>query len=107
MKVSHRPASVLSVLLFMLLESGAILADPGPTMARQAWSLRPSDGLLERKDLQAVVAAQSRRDAAVLGGFFTHDDVLVRARAAFGAGSVQDPSLVAGLLQLLGDPDPR
>ena len=76
-------------------------------MANQAWPLRPSDGLLERKELQEVVAAQSRRDAAALGVFFEDEDPLVRARAAFAAGSVQDPSLTAGLLKLLKDSDVR
>ena len=76
-------------------------------MANQAWPLRHPDGLFERADLQAAVAAQNDRDATALAKFFAHDDPLVRARAAFGAGSVQDAALVPGLLKLTEDPDVR
>lgn len=69
--------------------------------------VRPSDGLLERPDLQELVEAQIRRDGSRLTRGLSSPDPLVRARAALALGSVQDPSAVQGLLQALGDPDPQ
>ena len=71
-----------------------------------AW-LRHADGLLERPDLQKIVEIQNQRDADGLQPYFGRKDPLVRARAAFAAGSVQDASLLANLTKLLNDPDPR
>jgi peptidylprolyl isomerase len=67
---------------------------------------RPSDGLLERPDLQRLVDAQTERDAAVLMAALDEPDPVVRARAAFALGSVQDALAVPALVAALGDPDP-
>jgi peptidylprolyl isomerase len=69
--------------------------------------LRPSDGLLERPDLQALVEAQILRDATPLTRGLSSPDAVVRARAALALASVQDPAAVGGLLDALGDPDPQ
>ena len=95
----------LPVLLCVL--GGFAKADPAPTIANQSWPLRHTDGLFQKKILQEVVAAQSRRDAKAMEAFFSHEDPLVRARAAFAAGSVQSPALVPGLVKLLADSDAR
>ncbi|MDX1530699.1 MAG: HEAT repeat domain-containing protein [Rhodothermales bacterium] len=68
---------------------------------------RPSDGLFERDTLQALVEAQSRRDAETLAAALRADDPAVRARAAFALGSVQDAEAVPALRPLLHDPEPR
>lgn len=65
---------------------------------------RQSDNLLNRKDLQNIIALQSDRDAQSLSAFFTHEDPAIRARAAFAMGSVQDSVALTGLLLLLNDP---
>ena len=68
---------------------------------------RVSDGLLHNTDLQDVVAAQTARDVEQLDAFLNHRNPLVRARAAFGAGSVRSAALTPQLRRLLQDPDPR
>ena len=68
---------------------------------------RPGDGLLARPDLQAVVELQLRRDGAALAALLASPDSLVRARAAFALGSVQDPEAVPALRRLLTDPSAR
>ena len=107
MNPSFLPISCLSAVCLLCLSMAGALAEPVETMANQSWALRDTDGLFGRADLQEVVAAQSRRDAAAVATYFTHDDPLVRARAAFAAGSLQDPSMVPGLLKLLADPAAR
>ncbi len=77
---------------------------PEPPRAERATG-RPSDGLLERPDLQAVVERQTRRDTSALRAFLTDEDPAVRARAALAVGSVQDLGAVPILLRLLGDSD--
>jgi peptidylprolyl isomerase len=78
-----------------------------PPQAHVFAHARPSDDLLQRPDLQAVVERQTRRDSAALRAFLTDDDPAVRARAAFALGSVQDAAAVPLLLGLVADPDPR
>ncbi len=70
------------------------------------WSDRPSDGLLERPELQALVDLQVLRDGAGLAAALDHDDPAVRARAAFALAAVQDPAAVPALLAALNDPAP-
>ncbi|MFT4548238.1 MAG: cyclophilin family peptidyl-prolyl cis-trans isomerase [Verrucomicrobiales bacterium] len=100
-----RIAHLLSAAL--LFASIATTPAAPPTLQNQSWSLRHPDGLLGRPDLQEVVAAQGARDAKALEKYFAHSDRLVRARAAFAAGSVQDPENIPGLVKLLDDSDPR
>ena len=66
-------------------------------------TLRPSDGLLEREDLQTIVDRQVDRRGDLLAGFLDSPDSDRRARAAFALGSVQDTAAVPELLRLLGD----
>ena len=79
--------------------------DPEPLPAAAAYN-RPSDDLLTRSDLQAVVERQTRRDSAAVRAALRSSDPAVRARAAFAIGSVQDPAAVPELLRLLRDPVP-
>ena len=67
---------------------------------------RPSDSLLARPDLQAVVDLQVRRDAQGLIGALASPDSVVRARAAYALGSVQAEEAVPELRRLLADPTP-
>ncbi len=97
----------LCLALFALAAATPAPAEPAPSLQNQRWPLRHADGLLHREDLQEIVAAQCARDAAALEGFFDHRDPLVRARAAFAAGSVQDAASIPKLLELLRDPDRR
>ena len=66
-------------------------------------TLRPSDGLLEREDLQTIVDRQVDRRGDLLVDFLDSPDADRRARAAFALGSVQDTAAVPELLRLLGD----
>ena len=100
--------------LAALLAAGAVLAGCGALQPRPADAPAPtlpatraSDGLLERPDLQAVVELQLRRDGAALAERLASPDSLVRARAAFALGSVQDEDAVPALRRLLADPSPR
>jgi cyclophilin family peptidyl-prolyl cis-trans isomerase/HEAT repeat protein len=77
---------------------------PQPTSPQIKSVYRQSDNLLNRKDLQEIVALQSDRNAQSLSAFFTHEDPAIRARAAFAMGSVQDSAALPGLLLLLNDP---
>lgn len=65
---------------------------------------RQADDLLNRTDLQEIIAYQSSRDAKSLINLFTNKDPTIRARAAFAMGSVQDSLALPGLLLLLRDP---
>ena len=67
---------------------------------------RPPDGLLERPDLQALVDLQVRRNGAALVEALGSPDSLVRARAAFALGSVQDAGASTALRPLLADDVP-
>lgn len=64
---------------------------------------RPSDNLLARPDLQALVDLQVERDAKTLIERLSDPDPAVRARAAFALASVQDSMAVPALLDLLDD----
>lgn len=68
---------------------------------------RPSDDLLSRTDLQAVVNLQVERDAKALIALLDDEDPAVRARAAFALASVQDSSALPALQTLLNDEDTR
>ena len=89
-----------SALLLVVLLWGPALASAQPAPAR------PSDNLLTRPDLQAVVAAQRNRDAHALRPYLDADNAGVRARAAFALASVQDTAAIPGLLSLLNDSVP-
>lgn len=64
---------------------------------------RPSDHLLARPDLQALVDLQVERDARALIERLGDPDPAVRARAAFALASVQDSTATPALLALLDD----
>jgi cyclophilin family peptidyl-prolyl cis-trans isomerase/HEAT repeat protein len=85
------------------------LAAPAPaqTGLAQPRTPRVADGLLERPDLQRLVDAQTAREGGVLIAALDDEDPVVRARAAFALGSVQDSAAVPALLEALDDPDPR
>ena len=108
-----RPFLASLALLFVFTAvSGCATVRPAdeavsPPQSPAAAFARPSDSLLHRPDLQAVVERQTRRDSAALRAFLSDDDPAVRARAALAIGSVQDPAAVPLLLGLLDDRDPR
>lgn len=81
--------------------------DPLPNRPAEAPPGRLADGLLDRPALQAVVESTVARDGAALIALLGDEDPLVRARAAYGLGSVQDPAARSPLLDLLHDPQPR
>jgi len=87
----------LSLLVLLCIGTGAF-AQPTPE--------RPSDDLLTRPALQAVVEAQIERDGEALRTKLDADDAAVRARAAFALASVQDTSAIPGLLSLLKESIP-
>lgn len=99
-KPERRPAR--ASLLGVILLSWGCSAGVAPTARND---VRPSDGLLSRPALQAVVGAQARRDGAALVGMLSSPDPAVRARAAFALGSVQDRLAVAALVGALRDVD--
>jgi len=74
-----------------------------PITAARAQTGRPSDHLLARPDLQALVDLQVERDARALIEHLGDPDPAVRARAAFALASVQDSTAVPALLALLDD----
>ena len=92
--------------LFVLVSGCAGLRREAPLEAPQAFPTRPSDGLLGRPDLQALVDAQVRRDAPALIAALTSPDAAVRARAAFALGSVQSATAVEALFDALRDDVP-
>jgi len=75
-------------------------------VAAQPMPERPSDDLLTRPALQAVVEAQVDRNGALLREKTGADDANVRARAALALASVQDTSAIPGLRDLLSDSVP-
>jgi cyclophilin family peptidyl-prolyl cis-trans isomerase/HEAT repeat protein len=85
-----------------LLAVPLLIALAAPVSAQR--TDRPSDRLLQRRDLQALVALQVERNGSALSKALTSPDAAVRARAAFALASVQDSSAASALLRLLGDP---
>jgi len=85
----------LLLLLLLVVPTIPALAQPTPD--------RPSDDLLSRPDVQAVVEAQIDRDRAALRSALDADDPAVRARAAFAFASVPDTSAIPTLLTRLND----
>ena len=82
--------------------------DPGPAAGGgEAPPRRPPDGLVGRPDLRALVEMQEARNGPGLRVALGDPDPVVRARAAFALGSVQDTAALGALLPLLMDPDPR
>ncbi|WP_263785719.1 peptidylprolyl isomerase [Salinibacter grassmerensis] len=75
-------------------------------VAAQPMLERPSDDLLTRPALQAVVEAQVDRNGTLLRKKIGADDADVRGRSALALASVQDTSAIPGLLDLLRDSVP-
>ena len=97
----------LPALFAALLIGGCAVVRPSAPAPPAAPDLgRPSDGLLSDPTLQALVDLQVRRDGDALAAALASPDSLVRARAAFALGSVQDPDAVPALRALLDDPVP-
>lgn len=95
-----RPLLVLAALAVTGCASTAVPPAPPPPTDRTA------DGLLESPALQALVDFQVRRDGEALANALGAPDSLVRARAAFALGSVQDEGTIGALRQSLDDPVP-
>lgn len=68
---------------------------------------RPPDGVLSNATLQHLVDLQTARDARGLVDYLGARDPVVRARAAYALGSVQDTTAADDLLSLLQDLDAR
>ena len=100
--------ALLAVLVGALAVAGCATTQPPPADALSTVlpDGRAADGLLTRPALQAVVELQVRRDGDGLIAALASSDSLVRARAAFALGSVQDPDAVPALRRLLSDPIP-
>ena len=62
----------------------ALLSAAPPTLQDQSWPLRHSDGLLDSRVLQNVVAAQCARDAAELEKFLGMDKARGRSETCRG-----------------------
>ncbi|MEM0962082.1 MAG: peptidylprolyl isomerase [Bacteroidota bacterium] len=95
-----------SLLSAVVLAGLSILAGCGSSGASVAEAERDADGLLNRPDLQAIVDLQVLRDGTALTDLLASPDSLVRARAAFALGSVQDEAAIPALRRLLDDPVP-
>ena len=98
-----RPILLLAVLAVAGCASTAVPAPPAPDPLP---TRRDADGLLQRPELQALVDLQVRRDGAALAEALGSPDSLVRARAAFALGSVQDEDAIDALRLRLDDPVP-
>lgn len=102
-----RTALLLPVFLFFAGCSASRYVVPNVDRLPDEAFVRPSDGLLERPDLQAVVDLQVLRKGYELMSYLNHPDAAVRARAAFALGSVQFTGAVPELLNLLSDASPN
>lgn len=104
-----RAAGLALILMASTLLHGCATAGAGDSSGPgdAAPVARPHDGLLERSDLQALVALQTARDGEGLVERLGAEDPAVRARAAFALASVQDAEAIPALLDRLDDPDPR
>jgi len=88
----------LALSIILLWSGTGASAQPAPE--------RPSDDLLTRPALQAVVEAQVDRNPGILRAKLDADVAEVRARAAFALASVQDTTAIPGLLDLLKESVP-
>ena len=109
------PPGLRGVALAVLLTASGVVAVSGCALLGRApaapavppvFAPRSADGLLARPDLQALVDAQVRRDAAALVAALASPDAAVRARAAFALGSVQSATAVDALVERLADDAP-
>ena len=103
------PPALLAALAAVTLVASGCASSGGaaaPGLLQDDLYGRPADGLLARPDLQALVDLQVRRDADGLVAALASPDSVVRARAAFALGSVQDADAVPALRALLSDPVP-
>jgi peptidylprolyl isomerase len=110
--VSPRSQSRRSpIALFVIALAACPVVAAPPAIAQvgfeQPRAARAPDGLLERADLQRLVDAQTRRDGPLLVSALGDADPVVRARAAFALGSVQDTAAVPALVETLADADAR
>ena len=84
--IARAACAAVALLAVLAVAPGCGLVRPA-TDARArpeaTFPARPLDGLLVRPDLQALVDAQVRRDAAPLVAALVSPDAAVRARAAF------------------------
>ena len=101
MKRHARTATVRrgSALTFLVVLLSACDGGAGPP----APDTRTSDGLLLDVELQRVVDLQVARDGAGLIEALSDERPEVRARAALGLGSVQDPAALSALAEVLLD----
>lgn len=105
--VASRRTKMRALVGAALLLGAAACTPPDALPGVEAPPRRPSDGLLHNPVLQQIVEAQQARDGTALLGYLDSPDAVVRARAAFALGSVQDTAAAPRLLQLLKDLDPR
>ncbi|MFB6229512.1 MAG: peptidylprolyl isomerase [Salinibacter sp.] len=82
---------------------GLVLVWVAPVAAAQPMPDRPSDDLLTRPALQALIEAQVERDGAALREKLDARTSGVRARAAFALASVRDTAAIPDLLDRLRD----
>ncbi|MEM8557757.1 MAG: HEAT repeat domain-containing protein [Bacteroidota bacterium] len=99
------PRCLLALLVLALAACAS--RPPAAAIEEAAPPNRPGDGLLADLALQAVVQHQLARDGAALIAALRDTEAVVRARAAFALGSVQDPTAVPALLEALDDADAR
>ena len=102
-----RTAFLLPIFLFIAGCSASRYVTPDVARLPDEAFVRPSDGLLERPDLQAVVDLQVLRKGDQLIPYLDHEDADIRARAAFALGSVQYEGAVPELLGRLADASPN
>ncbi len=101
---SRTRRGLAGLLLSLTLLGGC---DALSTPERAAPRHRPADALLDDPALQAIAEAQNARDTTALVAALADVDPAVRARAAYGLGSLRAPVAVPALLPLLADEDPR
>jgi peptidylprolyl isomerase len=102
-------ARTLSALLLACLIAVGACAPGDPLPLDRDVPQAPSrarDGLLEHADLQAVAEATVARDPATLRVALTSSNPAIRARAAFGLGSIRTLGAGPALASLLDDADP-
>ena len=102
-----RTAFLLPIFLFFAGCSASRYVTPDVARLPDEAFVRPSDGLLERPDLQAVVDLQVLRKGDQLIPYLDHEDADIRARAAFALGSVQYEGSIPALLGRLADASPN
>ena len=100
-------ARSIAAVMVLLGASGCSGATVGDPIALPIPDFPPSDGLLERPELQAIVDLQVERDGAGLQALLESTDEAMRARVSLALASVQDPTALDGLIRRLSDTSPR